>query len=113
MPVQMPRYPTPGFVPIPPDSAAVRTQATAALIVSILLAMPCFVLPVFPAIVMAGIAHGRSRTNVPLARLLVRISWIWIALSVALAVAFVAWSIATSTPADRAPSPTPTATAAR
>jgi hypothetical protein len=96
----------PGMVPAmrplvatDPVAANLRAHAIAALIVSSLLAVPCLAIQVIPAIVMSAVAVSRVRTNLPLARLLVRISWVWIALSAALSVGFVVWTVATSTPA--------------
>jgi hypothetical protein len=93
--------PPPGFVPVSAETVAARAQAAAALIVALLLLVPCFDVIVVPAIVTSAIALSRGRTDVPLARVLIRFSWIWIVVSVVLAVAFVGWAVATgpSTPA--------------
>ena len=94
----VPGFVAPGFVPVPPERAAARAQALAALIVSVLLVIPCFAVWALPAVILSALALGRARYDLPLARVLTRVSWIWVVVSVALWVAFIVWSISTSTP---------------
>ena len=101
-----PPPPPPGYTVVSPESVTVRTRAVVALIVSILLTVPCFDLVVIPAIVTSAIAVNRSRSDVPLARALVRVSWVWIAVSLVLALAFVVYALTTGSPT---PTPSPSA----
>lgn len=87
--------PPPAYRALTPQAAAVRARALAALIVSVLLLVPCLDLAVAPAIVLSAVALARCRRDLPLATVLVRVAWGWIVVSVVLAVAFVGWSLAT------------------
>jgi hypothetical protein len=83
----------PGFAQRSPEQAAVRSQAIAAVIVGVLLAMPCFNVLTVPAVIIAAIALGQVGSNLVSARRLTRVAWVWIAVTTVLYVAFMIFSV--------------------